>query len=137
MRGMLTLTDALASICLMSIMLLPLFIQNFASNDYLIATQVSYYQKIADQILMVSAIKGYIREIVDATEMEGNTGELLGKIAQLCPPSLVCRLCLYAEDGFLLSSTGSLHDTIYGEACYYATTSKRGVIRLVCQVSVR
>jgi len=135
MSGILSMTDAMTALCFSVVLILAVYVHTFSNNDYLLAVQISYLQKVAQQILLVSAMKGYVTELITKVELGQETTYVLVKIVNLCPSELACRLyVLY--NAKLLTSFGRLADSVFGEAKYFATTSQ-GVMEIICQVSAK
>jgi len=131
--GSLTIVDSAAALSFMFILLMATF-THVNSPDHTLAVEIGYYQKIAEQILLISAMKGYVKELVCDLETERNLIATLTKMVELCPSELACRLCICDKSGHILSSIGALHDSTYGEARYFIAL-KQSEIVVVCQVS--
>jgi len=133
-RGSLITTDALASLCLSLILLSTAIYSTSTTVEDLVPTRVAYYQKIADQILLTSAMNGWISKVAEAVETRTDHTDHTSRIASLCPQGLSCQVSVFDQSGIRLSSVGELHDTVYGEARYISVT-KGGNVGIVCRVS--
>jgi len=133
-RASLPTADALASLCV-SLLLLStaIYAANSTAED-MIFTRAAYYQKVADQILLTSAMNGWINMVAEAVELEADPTDHLSRIACLCPDGYSCQILLSDRSGIPLKSMGGLRDTIYGEANYALVTSHQDA-RIVCRVS--
>ncbi|MEM2851338.1 MAG: hypothetical protein QXW18_06015 [Candidatus Bathyarchaeia archaeon] len=135
MSGFLSMTDAMTALCFSVVVILAVCVHTYSNNDYLLAAQTSYLQKVAQQILLVSAMKGYFTELINKVELGQEITPILVKIGDLCPPELTCRLYIL-YNGKLLTFFGYLADPVFGEAKYFVTTS-RGMLEVICQVSAK
>jgi hypothetical protein len=135
MSSFLSMTDAMTALCFSVVVILAVCVHTYSNNDYLLAAQTSYLQKVAQQILLVSAMRGYFTELINKVELGQDVTTVLVKIVDLCPSELACRLyVLY--NGKLLTFFGHLADPVFGEAKYFITTS-RGAMEVICQVSAK
>lgn len=130
--GSLTIVDSASALSFIFILMIVTF-THVNPPDYTLAVEIGYYHKVAEQILLTSAMKGYVKELIYDLETERNLIATLTKMAELCPDELTCRLCVY-NSGRILSALGALHDSTYGEARYFITLKQSEVV-VVCQVS--
>jgi len=105
-----------------------------STTEDMIFTRVAYYQKAADQILLTSAMNGWINTVAEAVELDADPTDHLSRITHLCPDGCSCQVLLSDQSGTLLKSVGGLRDTVYGEASYALITSRLNA-RIVCRVS--
>jgi len=131
--GSLTIVDSASALSFILILLVATF-THVNPPDHTLAVEIGYYQKVAEQILLISAMKGYVKDLTCDLETGGNLMATLTKMAELCPTELACRLCLYNKSGSILNSFGALNDSTYGEARYFITLKQSEVV-VVCQVS--
>jgi len=96
-------------------------------------TKVAYYRKVADQILLSSAMNGYITSLVDSFELGESLGPVLERIVALCPGRLSCRVEVQDSQGSVLCSRGKDPTPPFGESNYFVT-SRSGLLRIVCRV---
>lgn len=130
--GSLTIIDSASALSLTFILVIATFTQANQPNQML-TFEMGYYQKIAEQILLSSAMKDYVKELICDLETDRVPMVTLTKMAEICPDGLACRLCIY-QSGRILNSFGALHDSTYGEA-RYCITLRQGEVVILCQVS--
>lgn len=131
--GSLTIVDSASALSFIFILIVATF-THLNPPTHTLAVEIGYYQKVAEQILLISAMKGYVKELICDLETGRALIPTLTKIAELCPDELACRLCIYNKAERILNSFGTLNDSTYGEARYF-TTLKQGIAVVVCQVS--
>ncbi len=129
--GSLTLVDSASALGFIFVLLIASLTHVNPSNNTL-AMEMEYYQKIAEQVLLISVVKGSMKELAEEIESERELTLTLLKMALSCPSELACRLYVYSE-GRILGSFGVLHDTIYGEARFFLTLKSGAVV--ICQIS--
>jgi len=135
-RGMISLTDSIAALSLVSILLASTFMQTNPTSR-LLTDEIEYCQKVAEQVLLISEMKGYITELTVILKARLSSAEtILEKIVKLCPSELACKLTLYDGNGQTVCTTGYLHDTVYGEAKCFISSNKTEAT-LLCQVSAK
>lgn len=131
--GSLTLIDSASALSFIFVLLIVSF--TYVNPSYsTLAMEMEYYQKTAEQILLISATKGDLKKLAEEIENGGELTPILLKMVESCPSELACRLYVSSE-GRVLSSFGILHDSTYGEARFFLTLKQSGAV-VVCQISL-
>jgi len=133
MRAFFSLIDSLFALFLTILLIFAFCMQNSWNTRLTFESQVVYYKKVAEQILMTSAMKGYVTELIDAFELRYPLKPALEKMLLLSPKRLSCLLEVRNPEGSILCSTGHEPVLPVGLAEYFASTNL-GLLRIVCSV---
>lgn len=135
MRASLSVVDSIMALTLVLLLLFVFCIQMPREVQLSLEAQVAYYQKVADQILLSSAMNGYIKDLIDSFELGETLDPILGRMLILCPRRLSCLVEVEDPQGLILCSKGQTPISPYGLSNYFAT-SYQGLLRIVCRVGL-
>ncbi len=133
MQASLSAIDSIMALTLTLLLLSVLCIQMPREVQLNVEARVAYYQKVADQILLNSAMNGYIKNLVDSFELGEILDPILERMLLLCPKRLTCLLEVESPQGSILCSKGQTPIPPYGVSNYFAT-SYLGLLKIVCRV---
>ncbi len=133
MRAFLSVVDSIVAFGFAFLLFFALCTRMPQEEQLRLETKVAYYRKVADQILLSSAMNGYITSLVDSFELGESLGPVLERIVALCPGRLSCRVEVQDSQGSVLCSRGKDPTPPFGESNYFVT-SRSGLLRIVCRV---
>jgi hypothetical protein len=136
MRAFLSLVDSIMALALAILLLFAFYTQVPREAQLGLEAKVAYYKKVADQILLTSAMNGYITSLIDSFELGEPMGSVLERIVALCPGRLSCLVEVRDSGGSVLCSRGKDPIPPSGESNYFATTCS-GLLRIACRVGSR
>ena len=136
MRAFLSVVDSIMAFTLAFLLLFAFCARMPREAQLSLESKVTYYKKVADQILLTSAMNGYITSLVDSFELGEPMGPVLERILALCPGRLSCRVEAQDSQGSVICSRGMDPDPPSGESTY-SVTSRSGMLRIICRVGSR
>jgi len=136
MRAFLSIIDSFVALSLVLLLLFVFCIQLPRESQLSMEAKTVYYKKVAEQILLTSAMEGYITDLVHHFELGRSLAPVLEKMLTLCPSRLSCLLVVYDSQGLVLCSRGKNPPPPLGLSSYFATT-RFGLLTIVCKVGSR
>jgi hypothetical protein len=133
MQASLSAIDSIMALTLTLLLLSVFCIQIPREAQLNVEARTAYYQKVADQILLSSAMNGYIKNLIDSFELGETPGPILERMLLLCPGRLTCLLEVEDPQGLILCSKGQTPIPPYGISSYFVT-SYLGLLKIVCKV---
>jgi len=133
MRAFLSVVDSIMALTLLFLLLFAFCTQMPQEVRLGSEAKVAYYKKVADQILLTSAMNGYITRLLDSFELGESMGPVLERIVVLCPGRLSCLVEVRNAEGSILCLRGKDPISPCGESNYFATTYS-GLLRITCRV---
>ena len=136
MRAFLSIIDSIMALTLAILLLYVFCIQMPQGMELGVKAQVAYYRKVADQILLNSAMNGHIKDLIDSFELGEPLEPILGRMLSYCPRRLSCSVEVEDPKGLILCSVGENPTPPFGLSSYY-TTSRLGTLGIICRVGSR
>lgn len=133
MRAFFSTVDSILALTLALLLLFALCIQMPREEQLSLEAKVAYYEKVAEYVLLSSAMNGYIDAVIESFEL-GKTLDLdLERMLTLCPGRLSCLIEVRSPEGLALCSRGKNPISPSAVSIYFAAT-RLGLLRIICKV---
>jgi hypothetical protein len=133
MRAFLSVVDSIMALSLVLFLLLAFCTQIPREEQLNRETKVVYYRKVAEQILLTSAMSGYIMDLVVSFELGESLEPTVKKMLSLCPRRLSCLVEVRDSKGSILHFKGENPISPFGFS-YYIATTPQDMLRILCRV---
>lgn len=133
MRASLSVVDSVMALSLALLLLLAFCIQIPQEGQLNRETKVVFYRKVAEQVLLTSAMSGYIMDLVVSFELGKSLEPTVNVMLSFCPRRLSCLIEVRDSKGSILYFKGENPPSPFGFSYYIATTSQ-DMLRILCRV---